>query len=62
MAERTVQENYKQYEQPNTDENAESLRKVQVNFENEQNKRQEAKMMTYFNQEFIDRKIDFKPK
>jgi hypothetical protein len=30
--------------------------------ENEQHKRQESRMMNFFNQEFLDRKIDFKPK
>jgi hypothetical protein len=28
----------------------------------DQHKRQESRMMNYFNQEFVDRKIDFKPK
>jgi hypothetical protein len=37
-------------------------RKTQPHYESEQNKRQESRMMNFFNQEFIDRKIDFKPK
>jgi hypothetical protein len=37
-------------------------RKTQPHNESEQNKRQESRMMNFFNQEFIDRKIDFKPK
>jgi len=28
----------------------------------EYNKKQESRMMNFFNQEFLDRKIDFKPK
>jgi hypothetical protein len=30
--------------------------------ESEQHKKQESRMMNFFNQEFLDRKIDFKPK
>ncbi len=28
----------------------------------DQTKKQDSRMMTFFNQEFIERKIDFKPK
>ena len=31
-------------------------------YENENTKKQESRMMNFFNQEFVERKIDFKPK
>lgn len=42
-----------------TDEQQEYQKKAT---ESEQNKKQESRMMNFFNQEFIDRKIDFKPR
>jgi len=33
-----------------------------INQDIEHNKKQESRMMNFFNQEFLDRKIDFKPK
>ena len=47
------------------DENLAQNKKIQsqaMNHEIEQNKKQESRMMNFFNQEFLDRKIDFKPK
>jgi hypothetical protein len=46
----------------NEEEQSEFSKKNQNNYENEQNRKQESRMMNFFNQEFIDRKIDFKPK
>jgi hypothetical protein len=42
------------------DDNQEIFTKKVI--ENEHHKRQESRMMNFFNQEFLDRKIDFKPK
>ncbi len=45
------------------DEGEANTKKLQSsNYDIEQNKRQESRMMNFFNQEFVDRKIDFKPK
>jgi len=45
------------------DEGESNTKKLQSNnYDIEQNKRQESRMMNFFNQEFVDRKIDFKPK
>jgi hypothetical protein len=41
------------------DENTETANKKS---ETEHSRRQESRMMNFFNQEFLDRKIDFKPK
>jgi hypothetical protein len=65
MSERLTSDNSKQKENQTVqiiEENSENIRKMQANYESEQIKKQEARMMTYFNQEFIERKIDFKPK
>jgi hypothetical protein len=44
------------------EENVEAfIKKSQLN-ETEQSRKQESRMMNFFNQEFFDRKIDFKPK
>lgn len=45
------------------DEGEATSKKMQSsNYEQEQNKKQESRMMNFFNQEFVDRKIDFRPK
>ena len=38
----------------------EALKKISA--DTEHNKKQDSRMMTFFNQEFVERKIDFKPK
>jgi hypothetical protein len=37
-------------------------KKINPGYDNEHSKKQESRMMNFFNQEFFDRKIDFKPK
>lgn len=45
------------------DEGESGNKKLQINNNDiEHNKKQESRMMNFFNQEFVDRKIDFKPK
>jgi hypothetical protein len=44
------------------DENGEAFIKKSQLAETEQSRKQESRMMNFFNQEFFDRKIDFKPK
>lgn len=44
------------------EENQETHRKNHQTGDIEQSKKHESRMMNFFNQEFIDRKIDFKPK
>jgi hypothetical protein len=46
-----------------TEEQPDSFNKRTAgNYDTEHSKRQESRMMNFFNQEFFDRKIDFKPK
>lgn len=54
MSEKITQENKEEPIDP------ELARKISA--DNEQTKKQDSRMMTFFNQEFIERKIDFKPK
>lgn len=50
-------------QQMHIDEGEATAKKMQSNnYEQEQNKKQESRMMNFFNQEFVDRKIDFRPK
>ncbi len=50
-------------QQMQIDEGDPAGKKIQSsNYEQEQNKKQESRMMNFFNQEFVDRKIDFRPK
>jgi len=45
------------------DDNEQTTKRLHTsNYDLEQNKKQESRMMNFFNQEFVDRKIDFKPK
>lgn len=45
------------------DESEAANKRLQAaNYDVDHNKRQESRMMNFFNQEFVDRKIDFKPK
>ena len=45
------------------DEGESGNKKLQINNNDiEHNKKQESRMMNFFNQEFVDRNIDFKPK
>jgi hypothetical protein len=44
------------------DEHGEAYNKKSQLAESEQSRKQESRMMNFFNQEFFDRKIDFKPK
>jgi len=45
------------------DEGETTAKKMQSSAcEQEQTKKQESRMMNFFNQEFVDRKIDFRPK
>jgi hypothetical protein len=49
----------------NTNSNLNSQTQIQNNINQhdiEYNKKQESRMMNFFNQDFLDRKIDFKPK
>ena len=44
------------------EDHGEALNKKMQQTENEQSRKQESRMMNFFNQEFLERKIDFKPK
>jgi hypothetical protein len=47
----------------NQEEQGEGVnKKINQNYDSELSKKQESRMMNFFNQEFLDRKIDFKPK
>jgi chromatin remodeling complex protein RSC6 len=48
--------------QNKTDNQEEQDKRISANYDNEQNKKQESRVMSFFNQEFVDRKIDFKPR
>jgi hypothetical protein len=45
-----------------SEEMGEAYNKRMQNNENEHSRKQESRMMNFFNQEFFERKIDFKPK
>jgi hypothetical protein len=50
-------------QEENQEEPSEGMnKKINVNYDTEHSKKQESRMMNFFNQEFFDRKIDFKPK
>lgn len=44
------------------EELGEAYNKKIQNSENDHSRKQESRMMNFFNQEFFERKIDFKPK
>ena len=44
------------------DDAGEAFNKRTLAIENEHSRKQESRMMNFFNQEFFERKIDFKPK
>jgi hypothetical protein len=44
------------------DEQGEAINKRSQAVETENTRKQESRMMNFFNQEFFERKIDFKPK
>jgi hypothetical protein len=44
------------------DDGGEAFNKRTLASENEHSRKQESRMMNFFNQEFFERKIDFKPK
>jgi hypothetical protein len=43
-----------------TEDHNEALKKISA--DTEHHKKQDSRMMTFFNQEFVERRIDFKPK
>ena len=43
-----------------TEDQYEASKKLNPDIDN--NKKQDSRMMAFFNQEFVERKIDFKPK
>ncbi len=47
-------------DKPEEQNDPEVMKKIST--DNEHTKKQDSRMMTFFNQEFIERKIDFKPK
>lgn len=48
--------------QQRTNEDETISKKQTGNYDTEQSKKQDSRVMNFFNQEFIDRKIDFKPR